>query len=252
LGEGIKTLCGRRTVEEYLRNEDRSRLVKLFLSKANRPDANKSLIDLASAKGVPFALLDAESFRKRAGDIEHSQGVLLTVEKRSLDEDAFLDHITQSSPRLVLLLDHLEDPANLGSILRTCGFYGCDTVVVPQDRSVSVTPAVEKIASGALSTVGLYEVVNLNRILDKLKEEHGYWAVATVMSDNAEDLHSFDFPKKTVLAVGNEHQGLSALTDKKCDFRVRIRPGGAVGSLNAAVATAIFLDRFYGHKARTK
>lgn len=241
----LRTVHGRRTVEEYLRRTDPAHLVKLWLDRSNKPETNRTLIDLARSRGIPFAVLDPDAFRRMTDDPKHSQGVLLTLRDRTLTEDDLHDRLRTSPPPLVLVLDHIEDPANLGSILRTCGFYGCDTVVIPTDRAAQLSPAVEKVASGGLSAVRLHRVVNLARVLRSLKNDHGYWTVASVADPDATPLHTLHIPQPAALVVGNEHKGVSRLLLDLCDLRVAIHGSGPVASLNAAVATAVLLDRFF-------
>ena len=236
-------IFGRRTVEEYLKNSKPEDLVKLFLNKANNPETNKKFILLAKEKKTSFAILENDAFHKKA-DTEHHQGVLLIIKKKTLDERELFSNIEKNNPSIILILDHIEDPANFGSILRTCGFYGVNTIIIPKDRAVKITPSVEKISSGVLSYINVYEVTNLNKVIKSLKEK-GYWAVATGIFEDSVTLSSFSFPEKTILVIGNEHKGISRLTKDLCDYSVSIKSYGKIDSLNVAVATAIFLDRFF-------
>ena len=247
---GEKTVVGRRTVEEYLRNAPAANLVCLYLSRANQPGINSSLEKIARDKGVDVRLLDDPEFQSRAAAWPRSQGVFLQVRKpAAASGDALEDHIASLANAnvkrdCVLVLDHLEDPANLGSVLRTSAFYGVKIVVIPKDRSAAVTPAVEKISSGALSRIRVVEAVNLVRVMEQLKEK-GYWVVGSSLSEKSRPLAGFNWPEKTVLVTGNEHKGLSRLVEERCDFLVKIAGKGGLQSLNAAVATAVILDRFF-------
>jgi len=243
----VRTVFGRRTVEEYLRNESAENLVRLFLAKSNTGDINAVLEKAGRDQGVPVQYLDDAEFRSRSASFPHNQGVLLQVRKRTESADSLESHLSEIERNnqkhdCILCLDHLEDPNNLGSILRTCAFFGVKIVVIPKDRSVTVTPAVEKVAAGALTRVKVVETVNLVRTIEQLKEK-GYWVVGSSLSEKSRPAKGFDWPEKTVLVTGNEHKGLSRLVEEKCDFLVKIAGQGGLQSLNAAVATAILLDR---------
>jgi 23S rRNA (guanosine2251-2'-O)-methyltransferase len=245
----VRTVFGRRTVEEYLKTEPAGNLVLLTLSASNKGATNEALGQLARQKGVPVRLIDSIEFELNASAWPHNQGVLLQVRKAGGSPDPIEAHLASLAEKnrkrdCVLCLDHLEDPANLGSILRSCAFFGVKLVVIPKDRSAAVTPAVEKISAGALTHVRIVEAVNLVRILELLKEK-GYWVVGTSLAAKAVPVRGFDWPERTVLVTGNEHKGLSRLVEERCDFLVKIAGSGGLQSLNAAVATAITLDRFY-------
>jgi 23S rRNA (guanosine2251-2'-O)-methyltransferase len=140
---------------------------------------------------------------------------------------------------LVLVLDGVQDPHNLGACLRTADAAGVDLVVLSRDRSAGLTPAVRRAASGAAETLPLLFATNLARVLKKLKER-GIWLAGT--TDNAEQsLYEADLTGPLALVMGSEGKGMRRLTAELCDYRVRIPMQGQVSSLNVSVATAVCL-----------
>jgi 23S rRNA (guanosine2251-2'-O)-methyltransferase len=145
-----------------------------------------------------------------------------------------------SDRRLVIALDQISDPQNLGAVLRSAAFFGVDAVLLLKNRSAELTPKVARIAVGGAEFVDVYRVINLARSLDTLRGQ-GYWVYG--LDERGErTIRETDFDPQSVLVVGAEGQGLRQRTRTKCDALVRI-PGGRQGveSLNAAVATAIAL-----------
>jgi 23S rRNA (guanosine2251-2'-O)-methyltransferase len=142
-------------------------------------------------------------------------------------------------PPLVVLLDGVEDPHNLGAIVRSAHALGAHGVVVPRDRAAGVTPSAAKASAGAVEHVPVARVTNLVRTLEELKEA-GIWAVALV-PDGDQDLAQVDMKGPTALVIGGEGQGIRPLVRKCCDHVARIPMVGRVGSLNASAAAAITL-----------
>lgn len=185
-------------------------------------------------KSVPRAFLDG-----LAPDIAH-QGVVLEIRSFQGHSEADLDRALDSWQRpLILALDSIQDPRNLGACIRTAEGAGVDAVVVGKNRSAPVTGVVHKTSAGALDSIFLVEVANLVRSLSQLKER-GCWIVGA--SDHADlQYTSADFREPTVLVVGGEAKGLRRLTADTCDQLVSIPMYGTIPSLNVAVATGIIL-----------
>lgn len=142
---------------------------------------------------------------------------------------------------LVLILDHLEDPQNFGSLLRTADAAGVHAVVIPEDRAVGVTPAVARASAGASEHMWVAKVVNLVRAMETLKEA-GLWTVGLDMEGtDVRPYTAIDFKERIGIVVGSEGHGLKRLTREACDFIARLPMQGAVASLNAGVAGAVCL-----------
>jgi len=142
---------------------------------------------------------------------------------------------------LALILDHLEDPQNLGSLLRTADAAGVHAVVIPEDRAVAVTPAVVRASAGASEHMLVAKAVNLVRALERLKQA-GLWTVGLDLDgDDVRPYTAIDFKGRIGIVVGSEGHGLKRLTREHCDFIARLPMAGRVASLNAAVAGAVCL-----------
>lgn len=169
------------------------------------------------------------------------QGIVAVVRPSAEQgEDALMDRVAERGDALLLLvLDGVQDPHNLGACLRTADGAGCDGVVVPKRRAVGLTDTVRKVASGAAETVPVYRVTNLARALANLGEA-GVWRVAT--SDQADKtLFEQDLPGPLALVMGGEARGVRRLTAERCDALASLPMRGAVSSLNVSVATGIAL-----------
>lgn len=140
---------------------------------------------------------------------------------------------------IIVVLDHLEDPHNLGAIIRTCEAAGIKGVIIPKNRQVQVNATVMKTSVGTLDNVSVVAVSNIANTLERLKKE-GYWIVGTSLEDSV-DYRSIDYSGKIVLVIGNEGKGISQLVSKKCDFLAKIPMYGETNSLNASVATGIMI-----------
>ena len=139
----------------------------------------------------------------------------------------------------MVVLDHLEDPQNLGAIIRTCEAAGITGIIIPKDRSVEVNSTVMKTSAGAVENIKIAQVVNIANVLDELKE-NGFWVVGTKMESDT-DYRDIDYTGKVALVIGNEGNGMSNLVSKKCDYIAKIPMYGKVNSLNASVAAGIMI-----------
>ena len=140
---------------------------------------------------------------------------------------------------MVLVLDGVQDPHNLGACLRTADAVGVHAVVTPKDRACGVTPVVRKVASGAAESVPVFQVTNLARVLRELKER-GLWLVG-MAGEGAADLFEVDLTGPLALVLGAEEKGLRRLTRETCDVLARLSMHGAVSSLNVSVAAGVCL-----------
>ena len=144
------------------------------------------------------------------------------------------------------MLDGLEDPHNLGAILRTCDALEVDGVIIGKNRSVGLTPTVAKVSTGAIDYVRVAQVTNLSRTLDDLKKQ-GFWVVGCDL-DNSQDYRAIDYNMPLVIVIGSEGFGISRLVKKNCDMNVVLPMNGHVTSLNASVATAVILYQVYSSR----
>lgn len=158
------------------------------------------------------------------------QGIVLEV-----NDYEYCD-IDELDSEVIVMLDHLEDPHNLGAIIRTCEAAGIKDIIIPKDRSVSVNGTVMKTSVGTLDRVRIAQVTNLNNTINDLKKK-GYWVIGTDMEGT--NYTKIDYKGKIVVIIGNEGNGLSRLVHDNCDFIASIPMLGTVNSLNASVAFGI-------------
>ena len=201
----------------------------------------QELRELAAVAGVVTQAADEQALDRLAGGERH-QGVVAEVIPRAGDPETQLEEALEAlgdTPALMLVLDGVTDPHNLGACLRSADAAGVAAVVVPRDRAAGLTPVVRKVAAGAAESVPLVAVVNLARTLRELKER-GLRLVGT--ADGApRTIYDVDLTGPTVLVLGSEGEGLRRLTREACDELVAIPMAGAVESLNVSVAAGVAL-----------
>lgn len=164
------------------------------------------------------------------------QGILLYVSDFKYQE---LNTIFENQDDFVVILDHLEDPHNLGAIIRTCEAASVKSIIMPRDRQVQINATVMKTSVGTLDNINIISVSNLVNTIKKLKD-NGFWIVGTAL-ENSVDYRKIDYNGKIALVIGNEGSGISDLVAKNCDFLAKIPMYGETNSLNASVAAGIMI-----------
>ena len=164
------------------------------------------------------------------------QGIILYIPDYKYKS---LNEVLNNDPQFIVLLDHLEDPHNLGAIIRTCEAAGVDAIIMPKDRQVMVNSTVMKTSVGTLDNMDIVSVTNLVQTIKELKKE-GFWVVGTAL-ENSVDYRDIDYSSKIALVIGNEGSGMSRLVTKECDFIAKIPMYGTTNSLNASVAAGIMI-----------
>lgn len=221
---------GRNVAEEYLKQPKKVR--KVYLQEGFSDQNLQSLLSKTAIvpKFFPKTRLD-----QLATGLH--QGIILDVEDfRYTDLEELLDF---DGDGCLLILDHLEDPHNLGAIIRTAEAAGVRGIILPKDRSVSVNSTVIKTSVGAIENIMIAQVTNLSQVVKKLKD-HGFWIVGTAM-ERSQDYRALDYRGKTALVIGNEGNGMTRIVAESCDFVAKIPMYGKVNSLNASVAAAIMI-----------
>jgi len=216
------------------------RLLELWVAQARDDARVRDLKERALAAGVSVQATSSESLGKLAGDVAH-QGVVASVRPlRTWDEHDLIASLSQiDGDPLLLVLDGVTDPHNLGACLRTAEAAGVHAVVIPKDRSAAVDGVARKVAAGAAEFVPVAVVTNLARTLQLLKEQ-GIWVVG-LDGDAPQTLHEADLARPLALILGAEGAGMRRLTRERCDFVVRIPMAGQVESLNVSVAAGVAL-----------
>jgi 23S rRNA (guanosine2251-2'-O)-methyltransferase len=199
----------------------------------------REIEELARRAGHRVERVNPNAINKIAGDVTH-QGVLAEVEPLPpWTEDDLLDAIVKVPKPLLLALDGVQDPHNLGACLRTADACGALAVIVPKDRAAQLNPAARKVAAGAAETTPVVAVTNLARSLKLLKDAN-IWSVGADMSGDKRP-HQVDLTEGIVLVLGAEGAGLRQLTRQTCDFLVSLPQLGAVESLNVSVAAGMLM-----------
>lgn len=191
--------------------------------------------------GVVFHQVSKRELEALATGTNH-QGVVIRAKAPASKTEADLDHILQSleEPALLLVLDGVQDPHNLGACLRTADAAGVHAVIAPKDRSVGLTPVACKVASGAAETVPFIQVTNLARTLKSLADAYQIWIIGTA-GEAEQSLYSTDFKQSVAIVMGAEEKGMRRLTRDNCDELIKLPMAGSVESLNVSVATGVTL-----------
>lgn len=232
---------GLHAVAAALRYEPRQ-LRGLWVERQRRDARIQVLLDEAASRGVPIRQADRSELDRLSGGVRH-QGILaqLAAQQRAYGEadlPALLAAAT--GPALLLVLDGVQDPHNLGACLRSAAAAGVQAVIAPADRAAGLNATVRKVASGAAEIVPFVSVTNLARTLRWLQEQ-GVWIVGAV-GEAEDNLYRVDFTLPTAIVLGAEEKGLRRLTRELCDRLARIpMVEGGVESLNVSVATGVFL-----------
>ncbi|MGE5154018.1 MAG: 23S rRNA (guanosine(2251)-2'-O)-methyltransferase RlmB [Bdellovibrio bacteriovorus] len=213
---------------------------ELWLDRSRRDRRLAELAESARQAGIRIRQVSAAELDQASQGVNH-QGTLAWVRSPAARPQADLDELLDQvqGPPLLLLLDAVQDPHNLGACLRTADAAGVHAVIAPKDKAAGLTPVVCKVASGAAETVPYIQVTNLARIMERLKER-GIWLIGTAGEADAE-LYDRDLRGPLGLVMGGEGEGLRRLTRERCDALVRLPMLGRVESLNVSVAAGICL-----------
>jgi 23S rRNA (guanosine2251-2'-O)-methyltransferase len=192
---------------------------------------DKEIIKFIQDNKISYSVTDPKNMD---GMVEgRHQGIIAVI-----DDYEYVDYKTMLEDNVVVMLDHLEDPHNFGAIIRTCEAAGIRSIIIPKDRSVSVTSTVMKTSAGALEHVNIAMVNNLVNVMDDFKDNGFFVYAADMDGQNYKDV---DFANKVLLVIGSEGNGVGRLVKKNCDQILAIPMFGRVNSLNASVAAAILI-----------
>ncbi len=212
-------------------------LDRIVVARGRHGDRVEAVVRLAKSRGVPIRFEDRQQVDRLAGTREHQGIAALAAAKPAVELEDLLQN--KSGHDLLVLLDGIEDPHNLGAIVRTALAAGAAGVVIPERRAAGLTDTVERSAAGALAHLPVARVKNLVRAMEEMKEA-GYWLVG--LDERAEKSYTeVDYQSSTGIVLGGEGEGLHELTRKRCDFLVSIPTSGPVRSLNVSVAAGVVL-----------
>ena len=245
--ERARYLAGRNPVREQL-EKDPGRVEKTLLQKGGSGGL-KQIEHLARREGIPVQFVPKTRLDQLVPGVNH-QGVLLAVSPITyLDVDELLqrvapdrDAVREGKP-VIVVLDHIQDPHNLGAIVRSCAATGVQGIIIPERGAAPVTAAAVKTSAGTMSQVMVARTGNLLQLIEQLKER-GYW-VAGADGAGETSLSAMDWDRPLALVIGSEEKGMSRTVSAACDYRVSIPMENSVESLNASVAAALLLFAAY-------
>jgi 23S rRNA (guanosine2251-2'-O)-methyltransferase len=234
-------LYGRQPVRETLR-AGRRQVFRLLLAEGIRAvGIIEDILGLAKQSGVPVHHVERSNLDRLGGEVNH-QGLAAEVSPYPYAElpELLTSATLAKEPPFLLLLDHVQDPQNVGSLLRTAEAVGVHGVVIPKRRAADVTPATVRASAGAAEHIRVAQVTNLVRTMTELKAE-GIWLAGLEAAPAAQLYNLADLTGSLGLVVGSEGRGLARLVRETCDFLIRLPMHGQVSSLNAGVAGAVAL-----------
>lgn len=226
-------------VVEALRS--RSRPIERILIAEGKPHKRiREIRTLATAAGVPVRQVSRAILGRSVGPEANHQGVVAVAAAAGYaDSDELISRLAAKNSSLCLILDGIEDPHNLGAVIRSAECAGIDAVFIPERRSAGLNETVSKTSAGAVDFVSVARVTNLNSLIDELKEA-GFWVAGA--DGESETVHSdHDWNGKWAIVLGGEGSGIHRLTREKCDVLVRIPMYGRIGSLNVSVAAGVLM-----------
>ena len=235
-------LVGKNPIREAIRA--RRRAVRQFLYAQEKLDPSlKEILQLCESQKIPAKHVSRKALEERAPGVL-GQGWLAEVENYPYqDYEVLLQDLAAREEATILALDQIQDPQNLGALLRSAEAAGVDGVLIPEHRSSSLSPSVCKAAAGAEEYLNICRVTNLVRSLENF-QENGFWVVGTAPPEEhlpSKEVFAFDWPAKTLLVLGAEGEGMRRLTKETCDFLIHLPLAGKISSLNVAAAGAVFL-----------
>ena len=234
----LEKIYGVHAVEALLRHHPK-RVKQVWLAEGRNDPRVQVLLGLAADNRVSVGQCERREMDAWVEGVH--QGVVAEVSPSQVRGEAMLDELldrTEGAP-LLLVLDGVTDPHNLGAVLRTADAAGVLAVIVPKDKSATLNATVRKVACGAAEVLPLVAVTNLARTLEKLRQR-GLWTVGTA-GEAEQEVYDHDFTGPTIVIMGAEGKGMRRLTREHCDYLVKLPMAGSVSSLNVSVATGVCL-----------
>ncbi len=233
--EGV--VFGRNGVRELLKT-GRS-VDKIFVRRGDREGSINVILAEAAERGIPVIEVEREKLDRMSGSGSHQGVVALAASKDYCTVEDILAIAEERGERpFIVILDGVEDPYNLGAVIRSAECAGCHGVIIPKRRAAGLTATAEKASAGALEHMAVAKVVNIASAVDSLKEK-GIWVYAA--EADGENLYDTDLDRPAAIVLGSEGFGISRLVREKCDYAVSIPLYGKVNSLNVSAAAAVVL-----------
>jgi 23S rRNA (guanosine2251-2'-O)-methyltransferase len=241
-------LTGIHAVKEAL--EAQRPIDHIVIAKGRQDTRIEEIVQLARKKSIPVRFEDRSQLDRLANSKDHQGVVALAAARAAAALDDILASANQARAGLIILLDGVEDPHNLGAIVRTALAAGAHGVVIPERRAAGLTDTVARSSAGALAHLPVAKVTNLARAMGELKQA-GYWLVG--LDERADKTYTeVDYTSRVGIVLGSEGQGLHELTRKRCDFVVSLPTTGPVKSLNVSVAAGVVLFEAIRQRNRRK
>lgn len=225
---------GKNSVRELLKSG--KTIDKVLVANGMRDAESKSLVNIIKSSGVKVSYADKSILDKESETRRHQGFIAYVSDYKYCELGDILNNVKDKEDAFIVVLDGIEDPHNLGSIIRVCECGGIDGLIIGKHRSASVTDAVMRISEGSANHLKIARVTNINNALDEIKEE-GIWAYALELGGG--DIYKTDLKGRIAIVIGGEDTGVNKLTQKKCDAVMSIPMYGKVNSLNASVACGI-------------
>lgn len=216
----------------------------IYLDGKRQDKRSQDLLSAAKDAGVVVEMVSSSKLDKISATNKHQGVVALLIEqvsKKDLNIKSVLNDLQDKDTSIIIVLDGITDPHNLGAIIRSCDCFGVDAIVLPKDNSASINPTVAKVSSGAINNVPIVVVNNLARTLEEIKD-FGYWIAGTTLADSSVNLFDFKPDNKIVWVMGSEGDGIRRLVAESCDHLVSIPMYGKTQSLNVSVAAGVVLS----------
>lgn len=228
-------IYGKNVAKEKLQSNDK--INKAYVSKKFK---DNEILDQLFKRNIRVNFVDNIVLDSKVDGLH--QGIILDIDEfKTYELNEFLDDLkTNNNYHTLVMLDHLEDPHNFGAIIRTSEALGVEGIIIPNDRSVSITSTVVKTSAGAIENIKIIKVPNLTATISKLKEKN-YWIVGTDMK--GQNYKEIDYNMNVCLVIGNEGKGMSKIVRDNCDFIASIPMTGKINSLNASVSCGIILSQ---------
>lgn len=239
-----RAIYGRRNVEEYVQQGDLKSITEVWTKESFYGEAMSTYLRDLPDKSIVHKKSPRDMDRSLHG-VNH-QGIVMWVQEQtpSIKPKKYAEWKESLEPHQgpILLLDRIQDPGNMGSILRSAECFGVKTVIYPERGSCGITDTVIRASSGAMHYLQVFQVANLSRVVEELKKKE-YWVVATSDQGDEETWEELPSPEDLVIILGNEGEGVKNILMEESDYLVRIPLHGQLSSLNVSVACGVVLDR---------
>lgn len=241
----MEYLYGRNSVRAAIYNG--SRVISLLIQENLLKDNEiQQIIKEAQKRGIPWQKGSKIELSNLLGNTNH-QGILARAESYKYKSfKAEIDRLKSLRKSIVIILDHLYDPQNLGAILRSAHAFDVDLVIIPKERAAGITPATARVSAGSSELISICREPNINQVIQELKD-NDFW-IYGADSRLGQNCREIEYDRKTALVLGSERKGLSKLVRDNCDFLIRIPINKEVDSLNVGAATSVILYEIRGKK----